>query len=459
MPAIPLLDLHISIDGKEQYRIPLDESARIQAKYVAHLACKANLCERREFDGNESNPGLLDLLTAIFYFPTSSYEELWNRRRHPSPRSLSFWDRQEESDVTREYLLSSFEKPSISEEPTSDAIESYKELTSYTMESYDDWWAVANKIAHLSKGYVISEHVSGAEHPLISLPYLFRELPCRYKYLRNYKLPTGNEIHEILIRLHKLLKDAENRDDKDARAFISAYFGYGLRWTAFARCTVPTDRPFIIKMSQKRAVYFTKARDEAAVPLRDGFRKTAYTMIAFADAETNHVSVRVGDTAVRLHRPEARDILGRRIEGPKVDEEVRTSELYLRQDSMRERDDRIWIKLPLRLTRLHSFMLWFTMLITAFAIALLCFRGIAELNSVTAKGPSGSIPNQQGLSAKDATVILVPVAFAATLLLSRDSSTLSARLRRMRQSILMVELFTLLGLAFTLFVAHFIRLD
>jgi hypothetical protein len=55
--------------------------------------------------------------------------------------------------------------------------------------------------------------------------------------------------------------------------------------------------------------------------------------------------------------------------------------------------------------------------------------------------------------------ILVPVAFAATLLLSRDSSTLSARLRRIRQSILMVELFALLSLAFTMFVAHFIHLD
>lgn len=197
-------------------------------------------------------------------------------------------------------------------------------------------------------------------------------------------------------------------------------------------------------------------------------------MVSFRDAETNHVSIRVPDTAVRLHGhpqvfSEAEKIIPG-ASGPRnvkdkedcravVDEEAHTFELYLRQDSTRSRAERIFIKTPLRLTRLSSWMLNLTMAITGFATALLIVRGAPDLHSVFvwALLPSMESTTGTGLTAKDATLILVPVAFAASLLLARDGSTLSARIKRVRQSILTVELFLLLTTAFVLLLIHHVK--
>ncbi|MFJ8438785.1 hypothetical protein [Kitasatospora griseola] len=417
MPAVPILDLHITVNEQEVYRIPIDESARIQAKHIAHLANEAGLVV---------SDGLIQLLTAIFYFPPSSYEESWKKYHHPSARTLGYWDQRDSVDVVKEYLHSSADDFAPEASPPFDIVHFYPK-----------WHEISRDIQKIVNEYTISEYLSGAEYPLAALPYFFRELwaqPAKW-------LPSGDEVTHLLTALQLLLRDAQASNDPAARRLLATYCGYGMRWMAFARCTIPLDKAFIMTVAHKRAVYFTKTRD-ASFPIRDNFRKTAYTMVAFADAETNHVSVRVADTAIRLHKPEARDALGRRFEGSKrtLDEEVRTFELYFRQDSTRRRAERIWIKLPLRLTRLHSGMLWLTMAITAFGIVLLSVRGVVD----------------DDLTPKDATVILVPVAFAAAFLLARDASTLSMRVRQVRQAILLAELFVLLTMAFFLLLIHYI---
>ncbi|MGW7368433.1 hypothetical protein ACWGI8_34690 [Streptomyces sp. NPDC054841] len=430
MPTIPVLDLKITVNGKEVYRIPLDESARIQAKYIVRMAERVGL----PVVMNGLPERFVEFLTCVFYFPPSPYEKVWRKYHHLSLRTFGHWERRNEVDEIREHL-------------NSIARDADPALDDFTMEIIEEfylrWRDVSREIGRLAGDHSIAEYLSGAKYPLLALPYFFQELRAK-----GTDPPSGDEVLQLLTALRDLLNGASDiisnppsGDVGEARKLLETYFSYGMRWVAFARCTVPPDESFIITVSHRRAVYFTKTRDEFS-PLRDNSRKTAYTLISFADAETNHVSVRVADTTVRLHRPEARDALGNRFKpSQRVDEEVRTFELYFRQDSTRDRPKRIWIRLPLRLTRLNSCMLWLTMFITAFGILLLSVRGAARAD----------------LTAKDATVILVPVAFTAALLLARDSSTLSMRVRQVRQAILLAELFVLLAMAFVLVLIHYIH--
>ncbi|MEV5880456.1 hypothetical protein AB0L75_41025 [Streptomyces sp. NPDC052101] len=417
MPRIPLLDLRITVAGQHVYRIPLDESARIQAKYVSHLGGSTEL-----INGSCLEPELIDLLTSIFYFPPHPFNRICASRKNTD---LAQYD----------YLLSENDV-----------------LPTGWKNSYPDWKNFADKIATLASKYVLPERANSSEHPLIVLPYFFQELHAHSE--TRYNATTAQDITLLLEKLHFLLDGAANppvgaSDEEKARRhrFASAYYGYGLRWMAFARCVVPLDEPFTITVEHKRAVYFTKTRDT-----RDRLSKTVWTTIAFADAETNHISFRASDTAVRLE--ESHRVLqenGDSLKDAKVDEETSTFELYLRQDSTRNRTERILIGIRLHLTRLHSSMLWVAILITGFAFGLLVWRGVVEFRHASTKGRTF------GLTAKDASVILIPVAFAASFLLSRDSSTLSSRIKRLPQALLTVELFLLFALAFFLFLLHYIR--
>ncbi|WP_457492767.1 hypothetical protein [Streptomyces sp. P5_D11] len=432
MPRIPLLDLNITVAGQDVYRIPLDESARIQAKYVSYLAKCANLT-----NGRPLREDLVDLLTAIFYFPSNPFEKVWMKYNRFSLDTGLEWLAKNYIDVQSVYLAE-------------------QEFPFRVGRFYSDWKKVADKIRTLADNYVISEVTNSAERPLIAIPYFFQEM--RHRSLERYENFRGEHITHLLEELHSLLEAANGVADQRpaANEFISAYFGYGLRWMAFARCTVPLDRPFTITVRQKRAVYFRKTRDVCR-PMWGNFCKTAWTTIAFADAETNHVSIRTSDTAVRLkHWPKVRGENDKPLYGSGrygVDEEESTFELYLRQDSTRGRKKRILIGVSLRLTKLHSSMLWLAIAITGFGIGLLAWRGVVEFRTLTTP------VRTYGLTAKDAAVILIPSTFAASLLLARDSSTLSARIRRARQAFLTLELFSLLAMAFFLFLLHYIRPD
>ncbi|MFD9030115.1 hypothetical protein ACFVZW_02945 [Streptomyces sp. NPDC059567] len=422
MPRIPLLDLHITVAGQDVYRIPLDESARIQAKYLSYLARCAKLTNRM----HQLSPSLIDLLTAIFYFPSDPFEEIAKDR--------------DRADAQYDYLME--RREDFPFEGMDDA--------------YPQWKLIADKISALATRYVLPDYVSSSEHPLIALPYFCRELKIRSE--KRYGALKLEVVTGLLDELYSLLEKASDppagasREEEGALdRFASTYFGYGLRWMAFARCTVPLNEPFTITVRQKRAVYFSKTRD-VRPPIKSFLDKTAWTTISFADAETNHVSIRVSDPAVRLlTNPEVEDEKGVSLAGERIDEEAKTFELYLRQSSTRGRKERILIGTHLRLTRLHSSMLWLAILITGFGLGLLAWRGVVEFRTPSTSGRT------HGLSAKDAAVILVPATFAASLLLSRDSSTLSARIKQARQAVLTVELFLLLAMAFFLFLLHYIR--
>ncbi|MER0480537.1 hypothetical protein ABR737_19720 [Streptomyces sp. Edi2] len=438
LPKIPLLDLSITVDGNSVYRVPKDEGARIEARHVVYLAERAQLIN----DPPECSQHLVDFLGALFYFPTHPYQKIWEKYHHLSFSHADSWSVRAFVDTQQEYLASMRRKFPFD-----------------ILHSYGEWKCTANRIGELAASYVILDHTSGAQNPLIALPYLFQEIE---EQQRSQERVMGRQDIDVLLNyLCSMLETAHSRASRDAAAceFISTYFGYGYRWMAFAKCKVPVSESFSIHVKEKRAIYFSPER-KARISAWEQWKKEAWQMVPFADAETNHVSVRVTDTAVRLkHRPQVLDEIKNPVTEA-VDQEASTFELYLLHDSSRGRRERIYIKCPLRLTRLHSGMLYITMIITAFGFALLIDRGLPELSSMPPHDPTrqSTSPVAEGLTAKDATLILIPVAFAATFLLIRDASTLSAWLRRIRQSVLLVELFVLLASAFVFVLIHHIKI-
>ncbi|MFE9114847.1 hypothetical protein ACFYN9_35305 [Streptomyces collinus] len=449
LPKVPLLDLHIKIGNDPVYRVRMDDSARIQADYIEFLAKEAGIPAPSE--------DLHKLLTLLFYFPANHYDQAWKQYNQVSykPSTWFNWLRGNGSELaTFKYLTGRSEAdPQMIGAPR-------LPFDVSQVREYEKWLEHCAYIGGRVREFVVSHYLSGTENPLISLPH-YAEL---FERERGDHL-TPRHVSGVLSELEALLRSATKRmEDKTkcsrqraaAKSLLWAYSGYGCRWTAFVKHEVPVDAPFIIRVTEKRPVYF-KSTQGRIFPILNHLGNTAWKEIAFADAETNHVSVRVSDTAVRLSsRCAVRNELCK--EGPRnsADEEERSFELYLRHDSTPKRDERIWIKVPLCLTRLHSLMLWLTIAFTGLAIWLLASRGFGEWEYLRARHDHPNIKTH-GLTAKDATVILIPVAFAASLLLAKESSTLSMRIRQRRQAILVVELFVLLALTFFLYFIHYVK--
>ncbi|QTD99123.1 hypothetical protein [Streptomyces cyanogenus] len=445
LPKVPLLDLHITVDQEPVYRIPLDEGARLEAAYIKYLAIKAGITVA-DFEAD-----LEELLAAIFFLPTSQYGYIWKKYnqlsmdprqwRHPMMKLLRRRD-------PLQIFLDAFLKFDIKEH------------------ILNEWREVSSKI----RGYVLQETMedyrNGAENPLIALPQMSREMERLGRGVLDETQCTRR-----LEALYSLLRDAHAQKShteteearlsaKAASTLLSTYAAFGNRWTAFARCRIPVDRPFIITVKEKRSIYFQHAwhkrfKSSRFFPTAEHLGKTAWKSVTFADAETNHISIQTTDTSVRLHDCQALDELGIPLEKPiqrgekidgELDEESKTSERYLRHDSTPGRRKRIWIKCDLRLNRTVSLFLYLAMTVTAFGISLLIWRAV--------EGKASDSDSLHGLTAKDAAVVLIPVAFVASLLIAKESSTLTMRLRKLRQSVLLIELFILLGTALFLYVFH-----
>ncbi|MGW5442812.1 hypothetical protein [Streptomyces asiaticus] len=431
LPDIPILDLSITVAGSHVHRVSRDESARIQASYVMHLADRAGLLY-------PSCPIFLrDFLAFIFYSPSHPYRKIYNRRRLCNRFTPDAW-----VDIPLAYLDS--------------------EGTFNLGPFYLKWQKCVDRISELAEGYVLRDPLSAAQYPLISLPYFIKEMESRRSVDKRTRVPGVDDITDLLEYLKGMLNAAHAKAGEDgderARKFISTYFAYGYRWMAFSRCTVPLHESFTISVTEKRAIYFTPHTHKRWLSPLEQIRKEAVQMVAFGDAETNHVNIRVSDPAVRMSRsPKILDELGNPLKKDdrcRLDDEKGTFEFYLRQDSQRGlgRYDRIYIKCPLHLARVLSGMLWLTIGVTGLAFILLLNRGIS---TPLWDNKGDAIAN--GLTAKEATLVLVPVAFAAALLLVKDNSTLSSWLRRLRQTVLLIELSVLLVTAFMLLWIHHVK--
>ncbi|MGW1533995.1 hypothetical protein [Streptomyces aureus] len=446
LPKVPLLDLHISVAEKQVYRLRLDDSARIQARYVRYLS--------EDIKKGLMGEDLERFLAALFYFPTQAYDEIW--RAH-STRLRS-----------DEYKVQKYLKGASLLPPGGGC------------KVYDEWVNLCDVSDRIVRDRAFREHSSGTQNPLIALPHYVRELtggvPDEMKSIREDRIPSMlGSLREFLLAVEGSLAgegEPQTSASKAANKVLDTYATCGYRWMAFAKCFVPLKDPFVIEAKEERSVYFACRRTKIfrtarKIPLGEYCGKTAWKMVSFADAETNHVSIRLADTSVRMVRNcEVFGAMGeekakekrnakQKEKGMEIDEEKKTFELYLRHSSL-DRPERIWIKCHLRLPRVMSGFLYLAMFITAFAVGLLIARGVGEVPlSIENPGPVRVEKDYaHGLTSKDATLILIPAAFVASFLLVKDSSTLVMRIRRIRQAILVFEFFIMLALAFCLFAAR-----
>ncbi|MEU6216988.1 hypothetical protein ABZ845_05615 [Streptomyces sp. NPDC047022] len=438
LPKIPLLDLHITVNGERRYRVRLDDSARIQACHIQHLSEKIGK--------PIENPHLIELLAAIFYFPTSTYDKIWQRRRHSW---IGFFSKRiHERIVTRSYLRSDTRLQGAARSGLSDY-----------------WYDICYEIREIVKKYAPKEHLSGASNPIIALPYFVNEW-ARLKQEQPEREGVSTEtitgllwsLQALLVKAREISRESPHPEQREAAdKLLSSYATYGYRWMAFARCTVPVAAPFVITINEQRSIHFQYKRRKyrsAGIFLWKNVGKTAWKMVSFRDAETNHVSIRVADTAVRLDNCQplgvADGVPDLDEQEAEIDDEEGTFELYLRHSSFQRRPERIWIKCNLRLARVISFFHYLAMAVTAAGIGLLFWRGVLD-ERVLVTNPPTRQEYTHGLTAKDASVILIPVAFVASFLLVKDSSTLVMRIRWLRQVALLIELFILLALASSLY--------
>lgn len=170
LPDIPLLDLHISVAGKDVYRVPKSESARIQASHIITLANRAG------FMVTDKPPHLRDFLASLFHFPSHSYEEICREFEDDLP-----------DDWEYEYLRAEF--PHLP-----DSV-------------YDKWKYAAREIKRLAPAYALPHLWSGAENPLLAFPHFFQ-------VMRKRKNPVNlsrrdftahlNYLSRVLIEAHEV---------------------------------------------------------------------------------------------------------------------------------------------------------------------------------------------------------------------------------------------------------------
>ncbi|MGA5195674.1 hypothetical protein [Streptomyces exfoliatus] len=377
MSKHPLLDFHVTVDDQEVFRLSRQEGARVQARYFKRLADDAGVAF-----GSQDLPCIL---TAIFGSTAPS---------------------------VRKFNLDKYLQKEFGPEGLPCSKQAFK--------------GVESEIRRVTGEWVLSETGSSAENPLLSLAQLVRVLRDEHKS------PMSDSSMAALIHdLGYFLRKVSAIESPQRDALLRTYAEYGWYWEAFAYCSVPLDRPFMIKVTAKREIHFSEPGGGG----RDS-RSEVWTRVAFLDANSNHVNIRVPDINVELKEKACE------VRGPKntelnfiPDRQDRTSDLYSIYSDKSERDDLLCVKTRLKLT----FLIWLVYGIV-FSASVLAI-GVGVWGAVAGRSFSPAV----------LALLLAPTTFVAALLLVRESSPLSAKLSKRPRVLLGVVLIVLWSGAVTLF--------
>ncbi|MFD9040997.1 hypothetical protein [Streptomyces bottropensis] len=401
LPRITLLDFEITVDGQQVYRLTREETGEFQARYLRHIASLTTL-------PIEIDSRLEEFLVAIFTFHDSILEE--ELSKYTKLHKLSKWrtGRKDPQKPVREYLEGEFSNP-------------------ISPRVFARWQRHADAIGNLALTHVPIRLSSAAQNPLLALPRFMRE-----------KNLTKRDASRLLARLLRLLTAASLRaqqGDENANNFLYSYASYGRRWEVLAKCKVPLNKPFIVKVHDKRPIFFEIPGFQYGTRrsfLRDRLLPTARQYVSFADAGSNHIHIRVPDDGVELVPSKCRaknEKYDRQALAPSGEGKER--EHYSRHDSKHERAKRIWIDCRLRPTRLKLGMVWGIISATLLAVALIVIYGLTSYDP------------QHKLKGPDIVAILIPVTFAGSLLIVKESTTLGMHVKKIWQITLMLAMFSL----------------
>lgn len=258
----------------------------------------------------------------------------------------------------------------------------------------DRWVALDREAEQLLAPFADArDGLSPTEHPLLGLAALAPHVNAGQK---TWWTPIG----ETLFLYVQLLREASRNTSRDgpgsaASEWINSIADYGRNYDLIALTEVPLDEPFLLKYSDRR-------------DFEVGFRGQTQQSVILADARSNHVVLATTDSSVELRDVRAVTASGATTYGAfTTRSSPQIHAIYAPGD---DRDYAAVFQLRLRvLGRLR----W-----TAYAAAgLLALLAIAVL-----------IERPHEL--RELAVIVGPTSLAASVLLIREPTTLSSRLRR-----------------------------
>lgn len=290
--------------------------------------------------------------------------------------------------------------------------------------SWSAYEKIKEPVANVVHKYMVPRPESPAEHPVLALPYLRRLLVEEGQDGGDHELAWHiNSLGDLLDRL------------KENDQLLEAYATYGWHWEAFAHCTIPVDRPFTITLGTKRHIQFeTPTNSGGDLSFRKMIFPVAWSHVRFADAASNHINIRVPDPNVELKSSQCKAKNQLNKDPVKLpDHEYKTDELYAIYSSRSGREKEIWIQSRLRMPRPVG---WFHFIVIMTALATL--GGVAR-----------QFLSVQSLTAQQLAILLTPTTVAASLIMTRDSSHLSAKLELVPRTVIAILLGILwLGVAF-----------
>lgn len=417
MPKVTSVDFCITVADKPVYRLPRYEISTIQAAYFRHyLARRAN--RENELVGI----GLEKLLAAIFLFNPANLKEYLKEYRFRNNPYKWLRSRIDPSYPVDAYITKKFSDFHLD----------------VTKETHRHWQNIVEPITEFAERYVISDRSSSAENPLLAIPMFLKDSGV-----------TQGQVTEILRKLVAFLMNADNAwPDPDNKTLLQCYFGWGLRWEILAHCQVPLNEPFRIIIQERREIFFGRAGDSTKPYWwRTWIEPTASTYISFKDAATNHVHVSATDNGVELKSSDTKSVSEKNNDLEPPDAEHKTAEQYARYDAQRSRESRIWVQCRLRQPWLRRWTARGVCVATLAAFSLILYFGVIGYDA------------DQKLNGGDVVAILIPVTFAASLLLARDATTLGMHVKRMSQITIMLSLGSLWAITVVLYFLDHISID
>lgn len=411
VPRNVRIDLDIEVDGDTAFLLSREEHGNYKAGYLKYFADQITDPDRGRRLGDRlsdsSRPGLTDFLSHIFSFRSPHLRDYLDKYR-PAQKDRLLLD----------YLHRSWRRCD-------------KKGDQLTMATLRGWLEYTDRIGELVRNTkVVSPwRESATENPLLAVPVVA-------------SLTTDEDVTNILAKLCHFLEAVGReweRGNSSARRLLEAYALLGTDWIVLAECTVPLDRPFMIKTCEKRVVDFgvdippRRGVDDPPEKKWKSWRPIVRELVLFNDAKSNHVNVRSSDYTIELkeHKYEVSS------EEPPPEDLVDNRELFSYYSSNDARHDRIWFTFKLRQT-------------TSIRITI----GIVWVSIVATIGNLwwlGYFRHSHPLGMKDMAGLLFPASIAASLLLTRSNTTLGMRVNRLPHTVTAALLIGLIATAILLF--------
>ncbi|OAA22001.1 hypothetical protein UG55_1028104 [Frankia sp. EI5c] len=228
---------------------------------------------------------------------------------------------------------------------------------------------------------------------------------------RDPEVPTPLEIDHISGYLGEFTAwiDRLSLVGAAATPVLSTVAEYGRRWEALAAVTVDPYRPCLIKMKEERRTVLARR-----FPVRDGavpLRRRWLTPVALVDIDPGgpgsyHASVGTDDSSIELSTPVTVDLWDQRIDRTYIEDVHQNREVYAFYsiDASRAARAKLVVGLSVSPDVGRVAMAILVLMVLTVALSALPFR----------------------LGADAVAVVAVPSSFAATMLLTRERSSLAA---------------------------------